>query len=187
MPLLQYFAKKHHRSLFLLSFFFLIGGSAYSQTGLSLASGTAVQGSSVSLNLSLSASTASALEWTLFYPAANVTSVSVAAGPALPAGKTIQCGTGTGATVCLASGMNSTMIANGVVAVVTVTLAPTSSASVPISVGSTIGSLANGSAVAVSGTGGTITVQGSPSPDTTAPSIPTGLSATAISSSQINL
>ena len=156
---------------------------------MSLASGTAVQGGSVSLNLSLSASSASALQWTLSYAAANVTSVSVAAGPALTAaGKTIQCRTTTGATVCLASGSNSTTIANGVVAVVTATLAPTSSPSVPISVGGTLGSLGAGTALAVTGTGGTITVQGSPPPpDTTAPSIPTNLSATAISSSQINL
>ena len=119
MPLLQYLTKKHQTSLFLL--FFLIGGSAYSQTSLSLASGTAAQGGSVSLNLSLSASTASAVQWTLSYAAANVTSVSVAAGPALPAGKTILCGAVTGATVCLASGTNSTTVANGVVAVVTVT------------------------------------------------------------------
>ena len=189
VALLQYLTKKHQTSLFLL--FFLIAGSAYSQTSLSLASGTAVQGSSLSLNLSLSASTASALQWTLSYAAANVTSVSVAAGPALTAaGKTIQCSTGTGATVCLASGLNSTLIANGVVAVVTATLAPTSSASVPISVGGTMGSLGDGTAsVTVTGTGGTITVQGPPPPppDTTAPSVPTNLSATPISSSQINL
>jgi chitodextrinase len=186
--LLEYFAQKHLTSLFLL-FFFLIGGSAYSQTSLSLASGTAAPGGSLALNLSLSASTASALEWTLSYAAADVTSVTVAAGPALAAaGKTIQCSTGAGSTVCLASGINSTMIANGVVAVVTATLAAApSGASVPISVGSTMGSLADGSAVAVSGTGGTITVQGGPPPDTIAPSVPTALSATPISASQINL
>src|SRR2546426_6981949 len=115
MALFQYLAKKHPISLFLLFSFFLIGGSAYSQTSLSLASGTAVQGGSVSLNLSLTASTASALQWTLSYAAANITSVSVAAGPALTAaGKTIQCSAGTGVYICLASGMNSTAIAHGV-------------------------------------------------------------------------
>ena len=114
MALFQYLAKKHQTSLFLL--FFLISGAAYSQTSLSLASGTAVQGGSVSLNLSLCASTASALQWTLSYSAANVASVSVAAGPALTAaGKTIQCSTGVGSLVCLASGMNSTVIGNGTV------------------------------------------------------------------------
>jgi chitodextrinase len=146
-----------------LVLFLLSGSLAFGQaSSLSLASGTAVQGGSISLNLSLSASTASALQWTLSYAAANVTSVSVAAGPVLTAaGKTIQCRTTTGSTLCLASGMNSTVIANGVVAVVTVTLAPaTSSASVPISVGGTIGSLGKGTAVAVSGAGGSITVQG---------------------------
>src|SRR5437016_5865615 len=189
MALFQYLAKKHQTSLFLLFFFFLISGSAYSQISLSLASGTAVQGGSVSLNLSLSASTASALQWTLSYAAADVASVSVAAGPALTAaGKTIQCSTGIGSTICLAWGMNSTVIANGVVAVVTATLAPaTSGASVPISAGSALGSFADGTSVAVSSSGGTITVQGWQPADTTAPTVPTNLSATAISSSQINL
>jgi len=82
MLLLQYLAKKHQISLFLL---FLTGGSAYSQTSLSLASGTAPQGGSISLNLSVSGSTASALQWTLSYSAADVASVSVAAGAALTA------------------------------------------------------------------------------------------------------
>ena len=117
MALLQYLANKNPISLFLL--FLSISGSAFSQTSLSLASGSAVQGGSVSLNLSLSASTASALQWTLSYAPANVTSVSVAAGPVLTAAaKTIQCSTSPAATVCLASGTNSTMIANGVAAVV---------------------------------------------------------------------
>src|SRR4029077_1239063 len=94
--LLEYFAQKHLTSLFLL-FFFLTGGSAYSQTSLSLASGTAAPASSLALNLSLSASTASALVWTLSDPPADVTSLTVTAGPALTAaGKTIQCSTGTG-------------------------------------------------------------------------------------------
>src|ERR1700730_17066379 len=174
MALLQHFARKHQTSLFLLFFFALIGGSAYGQTGLSLASGTAVQGGSVSLNLSLSVSSASALQWTLSYAAANVTSVSVAAGPVLTAaGKTIQCRTVTGSTVCMTSGSNSTLIASGVVAVVTATLAPTSGPSVPISVVGTLGSLGDGTAsVADTGTGGTITVQGSPPP----PPPPTGTS-----------
>src|SRR5947207_7024635 len=126
MALFQYLAKKHQTSLFLL--FFLISGAAYSQTSLSLASGTAVQGGSVSLNLSLSASTSSAVQWTLSYSAADVASVSVAGGPVLTsAGKTAQCRTTSNAIICLASGLNSTTIPNGVVATVTVTLAAATS------------------------------------------------------------
>src|SRR5438552_15458467 len=115
MALLRYIAKKHQTNLFVLIFsFFFTGSSAYSQTSLSLASGTAPQGGSISLNLSVSGSTASALQWTLSYSAADVASVSVAAGAALTAAsKTIQCSTGTGSTICLATGMNSTVIGNG--------------------------------------------------------------------------
>src|SRR6266480_2246744 len=104
MASLQYFAQKKHSALFCL--FFLTVGCAYSQqTSLSLASGTAVQGGSVSLNLSLSASTSSAVQWTLSYSAADVASVSVAGGPVLnSAGKTAQCRTTSNAVICLASG-----------------------------------------------------------------------------------
>ena len=142
----------------------LVGSCAYGQTGsLSLASGSIPSGATISLNLSLSASIApAAVQWAFSYSASDVTSISVAAGPALTAaGKSLSCNTANGSTICLASGLNANTIANGVVAVVNITLAVTSSGSVPIAIGSTYAALPDGTAASISGTGGTITVSSS--------------------------
>jgi len=67
-------------------FCFLLGSLAFSQTSsLSLSSGSAVEGGSVSLNLSLSASggAPAGLQWTLSFVPTDATSVVVAAGAAL--------------------------------------------------------------------------------------------------------
>ena len=65
----------------------------------------------------------SALQWTFTYPSATVASVSVSAGQALiAAGKSVRCTGDAAAYVCIASGMNSNVIANGVVASVAVKL-----------------------------------------------------------------
>src|ERR1700683_5222029 len=147
--------------IFLL--FFLLGGAAYSQTSLSLSSGSAVQGGSAALNLFLTASTVpAALEWTLSY-SHDVASISIAAGPALTTeSKTIQCSSiVAGSTECVASGINPNNITNGVVAIVTVTLASaTSGSSVPVSIGNTMAAMAAGTAATVTGTGGIGTGQG---------------------------
>jgi len=144
-------------------FLVLLGGSAYSQTTLSLSSGSGVQGGSVSLNLSLSAiagSQPTALDWGLSYVPGNVTAIGFAAGPALTAaGKTLSCNAISGSALCVASGMNSNAIGSGVVAVATVTLSATSSSSVPISLSNLAASLANGMGLVVFGTNGTIAVQ----------------------------
>ena len=146
------------QSAFLL--FFLTGSFAFSQT-LSVGSGSAVLGGSLSLNVSLSSATNPAgLEWTLSYNPSDVASIAVATGPALTAAsKSVVCSSSSGSTLCLATGMNANAISNGVVAVVTITLASsTSGASVPVSIGNTYASMADGTATTESGTGGTITV-----------------------------
>ena len=143
---------------------------AQAQTSLNLASASAPPGGSVSLNLALAATTAPAgLQWTFSYSAGDVASLGVAAGPALTAaGKTLTCNAVTGSATCLAVGMNSNTIGNATVAVVTVTLASTSSSSVPISIGNMAGVLPDGTAATVSGTGGAISVQASnPAPSIT--------------------
>ena len=138
--------------------------SAYAQSSsLTLATGSAAEGASVSLNLSLNAASGSmpsALQWTFSYSPSNVT-LSVAPGAALNnASKTVSCNTTGGYTICLATGLNSKPISSGVVAIVTAKLAAyTSSSSVSIAVASTMGALPNGSKTIVTGTGGTITVR----------------------------
>ncbi len=134
--------------------------AAWAQS-LMLSSATATAGTTVVLNLSVSSpagSAPAALEWTLTYPAASVASISVAAGAApTAAGKSIACAGGAAAYTCIAYGLNSNTISNGVVAVVTATL--TSSATTAlIGVPSALGASLAGASVAVSTTGGTITI-----------------------------
>src|SRR5580700_8406840 len=86
----------------------LLGRCAYGQAAsLSLASGSALQGSSLPLNLSLNVGTGApaALQWSLSYSTSAITSLNAVAGPALTAvGDTLSCNSGTGTLVCVASG-----------------------------------------------------------------------------------
>jgi len=107
--------------------FLLCGNSLLAQSGLILSSGSAPNGSAVVLNLALSSATGSApaaLQWTFSYPAALVTAFAATAGPALTtAGKTLNCSGSAAAYICLASGINANVIANGTVGTVSITLA----------------------------------------------------------------
>src|SRR5580693_9379545 len=110
------------RRLFLLALSAVsLHGLAVAQTvGLSLASASAAAGGSTSLNLSMTASGGAqpeGLEWSLGYSTAAVSSITVSAGPAATsAGKTVACSSATGTMICLLSGIDSTVISNGVVA-----------------------------------------------------------------------
>ena len=131
------------------------------QSSLTLASSTATAGSTVPLNLSLSSPTGgepAALQWTLSYPTASVTGVSVAAGASVTAaGKSVSCASGTGTYTCIVSGLNANIIADGVVAVISVTLSATAS-TIPIGVSNAAGASLVGVAIPVSATGSTITI-----------------------------
>jgi len=160
-----------------------MGISAFGQaSSLTLASAPAVQGGSVSLALSLNASPGSvpaASQWTVQYAPGDIAATTIYAGPALTAaGKTLSCASSSGSVMCLAAGPNTNTIANGVVALVNVTLAAqTSGPSVALGLGGTLGALADGNATSVSGTGGIIAVQGWTSG--TQPTAPTNLSTVA--------
>ena len=131
---------------------------------LALSSGTGTQGGQVTLSLSLTSpqgSEPAGTQWTLGFPASSVASVTAVEGPsALAAGKRISCNPGNGTYTCLLSGMNSNTMLNGVVASITFTLTATAS-TFAVSVSGTSGVLVDGTEVAVTGTGGTITVMGS--------------------------
>src|SRR5215475_1308735 len=126
------------RPVKLLAVLFLFGFRSWSQTSsLSLASASTVANGSVLLELTLTASPSPAgIQWTFVYAPGDIVSFNIEPGPALRAAdKTMSCSAANGSLTCLAVGMNSTTIANDVVAVVTATLAAsTSSASVPIAV-----------------------------------------------------
>jgi trimeric autotransporter adhesin len=143
----------------LLTMWLGFAGLLCAQSSLTLSSATVTTAVTVPLNLSLSSpagSAPAALQWTMTYSTASVTSVSVAAGAsATAAGKSISCAGGAVAYTCIASGLNSNTIANGVVAVVTVTLnAGATTAAIGIS--SALCASPAGQWVAVSATGGSI-------------------------------
>src|SRR5258708_19037057 len=97
-----------HTSLFGFSFallaFSFSNVSLLGQSGsLTLSGGSAVAGGTTSLSLSLNTpSQLAGLEWTLTYPAAAVTAVTMTAGPALTAAaKTLYCNGSSGKYTCL--------------------------------------------------------------------------------------
>ena len=150
----------------------VISGSA--QT-LTLSSGSAVQGGSISLNLTLdTANTAPAgLQWVISNPG-NLASLSVAPGSAATsAGKTVSCNSGTTIT-CLATGANTSTISSGVVAVVNATLSGSSTGTVTLPVSNVLGVTPDGLAVAVGSSAGTIAVSSTSLSPTLPPTTLTG-------------
>jgi trimeric autotransporter adhesin len=135
--------------------------SLAAQPSLALSSGSGASGSAVILNLSLSggASQAAALQWTLTYPSGSVTALSVAAGPALTAaGKTVTCADAGGTDICLATGVDSQVIPDGIAATVSVTLASTAS-SAAVTTSNTLGATTDGSLISFSSGSGTASIQ----------------------------
>jgi hypothetical protein len=119
------------------------------------------------MNLALvSGGAPAALQWNLSYPTAAVTSITVSTGAAATAaGKTVMCApAGTGSYACVLAGFNQNGIADGTVATANITLASGATGDVQIGVGSALGATALGTAQAVTATGNTIHVGGTPPP-----------------------
>ncbi len=145
----------------------LSGINAFGQSdSLVLASGSTTSGGTVSLNLSLTSPAGhepAGIQWTLGYSSSDIVSISGAAGPAATAaGKSVMCSGSPGSYICLLTGINQNVVSNGVVAVITVTLSPTVTASTSISLVNTLGASQLGSPVSMTATAGTITVVSSP-------------------------
>jgi hypothetical protein len=103
-----------------------------------------------------------AIQWTLTYPAEEALSISaVAAGSALDAGKQIQCAGEPGTQSCLLTGMNATLIQNGVVAVIHWTPADRLTRSV-FGLVNTLGSSSNGRNLGLTGLGAFVPAPGPP-------------------------
>ena len=150
-------------SIFLI-FYSFIHVPAAAQPALSLSSTSASAGSAVTLNLSLSSpagSEPSAIQWTLNYPPASLSNISVIPGATLaPVGKTLQCVSGSGSYTCIAYGMNATILPDGVVA--QVVASPATAGTVAIGFSALAGSSPAGDSEPIAGVGGTITVPSSP-------------------------
>jgi hypothetical protein len=130
---------------------------------LSLASGSGSPGGTVTLNISLNATSGnqpSAVQWILSFSTPDFSSIGVVAGSAATAaGKVVSCGSGVGTSTCAVWGMNSTAIQNGVVATVTLTLsASTVNTSSSIQLTGGQAASAAGSAVSTAAIGGTVII-----------------------------
>jgi hypothetical protein len=117
------------------------GTSAFGQDSLALSSGSTTQGGTTALNLSLTSPAGSepaGIQWTFAYSSSDIVSITAAAGPAATAaGKSVVCAGIPGSYTCLLTGVNASVVSDGVAATVSVTLSPTVTGSTPISVTNT--------------------------------------------------
>jgi hypothetical protein len=102
------------------------GGNA--QTCLSVSTAAIAPGDTADLEISLTSppeTPLAALQWTFDYPSSAIRSLTVTDGAAAKAaGKTVICSGSATANTCLVVGANANTIGNGVVAKLTVALAP---------------------------------------------------------------
>ena len=149
------------KSAILLTALFLPSSNLlHAQSSLTLSSAPVPLGGSTALNLSLASPASNrpvAVQWTFNYPATSMGSVTVSAGPALSsAGKTLSCIPGGNSYKCVAWGMNSNVISDGVVATLSVT--PSGSGLVPVTISNVLAASLTGDAIAVTATGGIVSV-----------------------------
>jgi len=106
------------------------------QTCLVLSPATISPNHTALLDLSLYSSPGpapAAIQWTFQYASSGISSLTLDDGPALTAaGKTAFCAGNAAAYNCLAIGLNTKTIANGIIAKVTAMLAPGATASIQI-------------------------------------------------------
>src|SRR5580658_3773526 len=140
-------------------------GHALAQgVALSLSSGSASPGGSVTLNIALNASgdLPASTEWTLNYSTTDFTAATFQSGPE-DTSKSLSCNSGTGTATCVVWGLNTASIPNNTLASVTLTLAGSTSdtsSSVQLTSGSSAD--ATGTAIPTSVNGGTITILQTP-------------------------
>ena len=153
------------RFAFLISLAYLLQCAALAQSvALSAAPASGAIGGLTSFNLSLATATGAqpaALQWTMSYSPSDISSLSLTiAGTAASAAKTLSCAPAAGSTTCLIYGMNTAVIADGVIAQVSVGLSPTTAAaSTVVQIAGAVASTATGSSINATGTGRQITIQ----------------------------
>ena len=148
------------------------------QATLSVGSASGTAGSTVAVGISIADGGGiepASLQWSLAYPAADITSVSVSAGSAATAAsKTVSCNSGSGTVTCVLYGLNFGVISPGNVANVSFhvnSAAPDTS--VPIQISSVSIAAVDGSVIQGAGTGGTLSVSKSGPPPPPPPPPPT--------------
>ncbi len=141
---------------------------AFGQTAsISLAPASASKGSSFRLPLTYASNgtQAAGVQWTFSFAPADFPSVSVAAGPAASsAGKAVSCNSpSSGQYICIATGLNTSAIADGVLANADFTLSSTTtSTSSTIQVLTASATSGSGAPIAATGSGATVTINDPP-------------------------
>jgi hypothetical protein len=131
---------------------------AQSSLALSSTGATSTAVGSLSLTLASAGNQPAGLQWTFTYPS-SMTGISVVAAPALlAAGKSVNCKGNASAYTCVASGMNSNVIGNGVLA--TISFVPSGTASVPVAFTNAVAVSPVGASVPISGSGIVLTTFG---------------------------
>jgi uncharacterized protein (TIGR03437 family) len=132
--------------------------NAFAQNSLALSSGSGIPRQTTLLTLTVASAPSSepaTLIWTLNYPGGTVSNVLITDGTGQ---KTAYCAFGLTSTTCILNGPNAAPIPNGMIALVAVTLSATARGSIPLTVTNVQGAAPNAALMALTGTGGTITV-----------------------------
>ena len=142
--------------------FVFSGKILFGQSSLVLSSDDAVPGGTASLTLTLNSSPGNqptALQWTVNYRTGSIKFINMAAGPMLKSSsKSLSCNDTGGAYTCIAWGLNSGAIPDGVVATVSMILSPTASGSVAFTMNDALGVSPAGSAISISLTNSVVNV-----------------------------
>jgi hypothetical protein len=128
---------------------------------LGLSSGVAAPGSSVTLNISLNATSSlpAAVGWKLAYSTVDFSSATIAAGAAATAAnKQLSCTSSAGSATCILWSMNNTAVSSGVVATVTLPVKFTSDSSSSLQLAGGSAASPSGGTLGISTTGGTVTI-----------------------------
>jgi len=131
---------------------------------LSLSPAPGSNAGAVTLNLSLQSSAGqqpAGIQWTINYSNADFAAIQVKQGPsAAAADKAVDCAGPSTAYICLVAGVNSTNIPDGVIAVITLTVSPTThNTSSLIQVQNAMAVSGDGTAIPITGTEITATIK----------------------------
>src|ERR1022692_2653361 len=104
---------------------------------MSVGSASGTPGATVSVGVSFTSSNGAqptAFQFTVSFPAGSVTSASALVGSsASAAGKSLSCSNGSGSITCLVFGLNTTVVASGNLASISLQIAPSATNSFPLS------------------------------------------------------
>ncbi len=128
---------------------------------LGLSSGVSAPGSSVTLDISLNATSSlpAAVGWTLAYSTVDFSSATIAAGAAATAAnKQLSCTSSAGSVTCVLWSMNNTAVSSGVLATVTLPVKFTSDSSSTLQLVGGSAASPSGGNLGTSTTGGTVTI-----------------------------